>query len=164
MCLTLAIASVGMSVVGAVQQSNAQKAQAEYNSQVQENNALIARRNAREVRKAGATAAEERGKRTRQVIGAAKAAMASNGLLVDDEIGTTPDSLLKDLSDAGALDVQRIYANAVSEEHRALVQGANFEAQAGLFELQGKSINPFMSGLTAGLDTATTHSDILFPV
>lgn len=164
MCLTLAlsVASVGMSVVGAAQQASAQKAQAEYNAQVQENNAIIAKRNALQVQKSGAQAAEARGKRTKQVIGAAKAAMASNGLLVDDEIGTTPDTLLDDLSDAGALDVQRLYANATAEAHRAEVQGMGFEAQAGLFTQQASSINPFMSGLTAGIGAAVDQSDILF--
>jgi hypothetical protein len=164
MCFSVALAilSTAVSAVGAVSAAQAAKNEALYNAQVQRNNAIIAQRNAADVKERGREAAEERGAHTRQVVGAAKAAMASNGLLVDDGPGTSSQSLLDDLARAGAVDTKRLYERAQREEYRALVQGMNFEAQAGLFELQASNINPALAGLTAITRGLANNADILF--
>jgi hypothetical protein len=164
MCITatvLAIASTAVSVVGAVQQANAQKAQAEYNAAVARNNAIIAEQNAQDVEQRGDIALAQRRQALNQTIGSARAAIAGSGLLVDDAPETTPAMLLDDLTVAGQMDILTLEGNIARESRRARIQGGQFEAQAGLFELEGRSISPAFAGLSAGLGTASRNSDLL---
>jgi len=158
----LTVMSIGMTAAGAFGEAQDRKNTANYNSEVQLNNAEIAAVNAADIRDRGEQAAQDRGARTRQVIGAAKASMAGNGVLVDDGAGTTSRALLDDLAKAGAIDILRMRENAAREEYRALVQGSNFEAQAGLFDMQANSINPVLAGFSAGLRGASNNADTLF--
>ena len=123
MCITLAIASTAMSVVGAVQQANAQKAQAEYNAAVARNNAIIAEQNAQDVEQRGDVALAQRRQALNQTIGSARAAIAGSGLLVDDAPETTPAMLLDDLTVAGQMDILTLEGNIARESRRARIQG-----------------------------------------
>lgn len=157
----LAVTSVGLSAAGAFGAAKDKKRSANYNAAVNRNNAEIAQTNAEDIAERGEIAAQAQGVRTRQTIGAAKAALAGSGILVNDA-GSTGEQLIDDLAKAGALDVLRLREAASREEHRALVQGVNFEAQAGLFDLQATSINPAFAGLSAGLRSASNNADTLF--
>ena len=157
----LAIASVGVSAIGAAKQAAAEKRSAEYQADMARTNAIIAEQNATDVQNLGKKAVVDRGLRTRQVIGSARAMASGSGLSIEG--GTTTEALLNDLYTAGAVDVLTIHNNAEREARRARVQGTNFTMQAGLFDQQARSINPFFSGLTAGLGSAIKSSDILFP-
>ena len=162
MCVTLTIIGIATQAIGAFQQAAAAQQQARYQAQVQRNNAIIAARNAETVRLQGQREVEQRGQRTRQVIGAARAALASNGLLVDDSAQSTPSQLIDDLSRAGATDMVRIRRLTANEEQRALVQGMNFEAQAGLYDLRANSINPMFAAFTAATSGLMNNADLLF--
>lgn len=164
MCFTVALAalSTAVSVVGAIQQANAQKAQAEYNAAVARNNAIIAEQNAQDVEDRGDIALAQRRQALNQTIGSARAAIAGSGLLVDDEPGTTPALLLDDLTVAGQMDILTLEGNIARESRRARIQGTQYEAQAGLFELEASSISPGLAGLSAGLSGLSRNADLLF--
>lgn len=164
MCFTVALAalSTAVSVVGAIQQANAQKAQAEYNAAVARNNTIIAEQNAQDVEDRGDIALAQRRQALNQTIGSARAAIAGSGLLVDDAPETTPAMLLDDLTVAGQMDILTLEGNIARESRRARIQGAQFEAQAGLFDLEASSISPGLAGISAGLGSATRNADLLF--
>ena len=151
----LAITATAATTYSAYQQAQAQKAQAEYSSAVARNNAIIAEQNAADIVQRGEVARDVQRRRVQQTIGAARAAIAGSGLLLDDTEGTTPSLLLDDLRTAGQFDIMTLKANIDREERRALIQGAQFEAQAGLFDLQAASINPALAGAAAGLGQAS---------
>lgn len=161
MCLALAIASVASSVVGSVQAAQAQRQQAEYNAAVARNNAVIAEQNAQDVEQRGKVALDERRRSLTQTIGSARAAIAGSGLLLD-EPGTTPTSLLQDLSVAGQMDVLTLEGNIAREARRARIQGDQYTAQSDLFKMEARSINPALAGLTAGINSASRNADVLF--
>lgn len=158
----LAISSVAVSTFGAVQQAKAQKAQAEYNAAVSRNNAIIAEQNAQDVEARGDVALAERRRALNQTIGSARSAIAGSGLLLDDDADTTPALLLDDLTVAGNMDILTLEGNIDREARRARIQGNEFEAQAGLFDLQASSISPGLAGVSAGLGSATRNADLLF--
>lgn len=166
MCLTavaLAVAaSTVVSVTGAVQQAKAQKAQAEYNSAVARNNVIIAEQDAQDVEQRGDIALAQRRQALDQTIGSARTAIAGSGLLVDDAPETTPAMLLDDLTVAGQMDILTLEGNIARESRRARIQGSQFEAQAGLFDLEASSISPGFAGLSAGLGSAPRSVDLLF--
>jgi hypothetical protein len=157
----LALASTAITAVGAVQQASAQKAQAEYNSAVARNNSIIAEQNAQDVEQRGGIALAQRRQALSQTIGSARAAIAGSGLLVDDAPETTPAMLLDDLTVAGQMDILTLEGNIAREARRARIQGGEFEAQAGLFGLEARSISPAFAGLSAGLGAASRNSDLL---
>lgn len=158
----LALASTAVATVSAVQQANAQKAQAEYNSAVARNNAIIAEQNAQDIEQRGDIAIADRRRALSQTIGTARTAIAGSGLLVDDDQGTTPSLLLEDLSTAGQMDILTLEGNIARETRRARIQGSQFEAQAGLFDLEASSISPGLAGASAGLNSASRNADLLF--
>lgn len=165
MCISatvLALASTAVTTVSAVQQANAQKAQAEYNAQVAQNNAIIAEQNAQDVEQRGELALAKRRQALKQTIGTARAAIGGSGLQLDAGSETTQAQLLDDLSVAGHMDILTLEGNIAREARRARIQGAEFETQAGLLEMQSRSISPALAGLGAGLGAATRNSDLLF--
>ncbi|WP_340152010.1 hypothetical protein [uncultured Sneathiella sp.] len=154
------IASIGFSALGAVsgamgarQQAQAAQQQANFQASVQRNNAIIAQQNAADVRNRGEVEAQEHRDRIRQTRGAVVASQAANGFLVDDP-GSSNVDLLADVMEAGELDVLRIEENTAREERRALIQGQNFTAQAGLFDAQASAQNPGLAGATTLLSGA----------
>lgn len=160
MCLTLAIASTAVSVLGAVQQANAQQAQAEYNAAVARNNAIISAQNEADIIQRGEVARDMQRIRIGQVIGAARAAIAGSGLLLEGGEETTTGALLSDLQTAGQFDIMTLKANVDREARRARIEGAQFQAQADLFDLQASSISPALAGLTAAAGNLSTLYDL----
>ena len=139
---TMAVMSIigtGISAYGTYQQSQAAQAQARYQAQVARNNQIIAQPNAADVQHRGEAAEDEHRRRIHQTKGAAKAVQASHGFLVDDSVDSTNVQMVADLAEAGALDILRIRDNTEREKHRALVQGDQFAAEAGLFDLKASS-------------------------
>lgn len=132
---------VGMSAIGSYQQAQAAKSQANYQAQVAMNNSIIAQQNAADVRDRGKRDIEEHRDRIAQSKGAAKGDMASLGFLIDDPDSTNV-KLLADIAEVGALDVLKMRDNTDREERRALIQGDQFVAQAGLYGLQASAQNP----------------------
>jgi hypothetical protein len=151
----MAILSTAVSAIGAMQQAQAQKAQAEYQAQVQRNNSIIASQNEADVVQRGEVVREVQRTRISQTIGAARAALGGNGLLVD-EAGTSSVTLQEDLRQAGQMDIMTLRGNIEREARKARIQSINYKAQAGLFDMQAKSINPLLSGLAAGFGAANS--------
>ena len=145
------IAGIGLGVVGAVVSSRAAKASAEYDAQVSRNNAIIAEQNAEDARKRGKIEADEQRKRVNQTVGATRASLAANGLLIDDGTGTTSAGLLSDVRDAGELDILTIKHNSELEARRYELQANSARNTAGGLSLKAKSYNPFLDGVTAGV-------------
>ena len=157
----LAIASVGMQALGASKAAKAQKSVAQANAAQAAENARIAKENAADVVERGEIAYRDRGLRTRQIIGSARAYSAGAGISLEG--GTTAAALQDDIRYAGAADILTMKMNTGFEEKRALNQGAQFTAQSNLYAKQAAGISPFMSGLTAGVGALNQNADILFP-
>ncbi len=166
MCISatvLAIASTALQTVSAVQQANAQKAQAEYNAAVARNNAIIAGQNEADIIQRGEVARDIQRIRIDQTIGAARAVMAGSGLLLEGGGETTTGALLGDLQTAGQFDIMTLKGNIDREARRARIEGVQFQAQAGLFDLQASSINPMLAGAAAGFSSLVSSANIFAP-
>tara|TARA_R110000744_G_scaffold46466_3_gene102686 strand:- start:1337 stop:1843 length:507 start_codon:yes stop_codon:yes gene_type:complete len=146
---------VGMSAVSSYQQAQSARAQAQYQQQVAYNNSIIAQQNAADVRDRGDRDAEEHRDRIAQSKGAAKGDMASLGFLIDDPESTNV-GLLADIAGAGELDILKMQDNTRREERRALIQGDQFVAQAGLYGLQASAQNPGAAAAGTLLSGATS--------
>ena len=139
----LSFAGTAMGAIGQYQASQAAAAsarnQANYQAQVARNNAIIAQQNAADVRDRGERAEADHRQRISQTKGSARAVQASSGFLVDDTADSTNVQMMADLAEAGALDILTIRDNTEREAHRAEVQGQQFVAEAGLFDLKSAS-------------------------
>jgi hypothetical protein len=135
--LISSIASAGVGALGAYQQSRAAKSQASYQRQVAENNAVIARQNATTIRQQMEVAEQEQRERIAATKGSARARLAANGLLVDDpDEESTAVGVLADIAEAGEYDILKLRYNYEQKARATEIQGINFDAQAGLFQLQ----------------------------
>lgn len=152
-----AVAAIGSAVVGAVgayQQSQAAKSQANYQRQVAERNAIIAQQNATHIRQQAEVAKAEQRDRIKATEGTTRARLAANGLLVDDPGYTTASGLLRDIKEFGALDMLRLEYNYEQEARVAEIQGSNYQAQAGLFGLQADAQSPGLAAAGSLLSSA----------
>ena len=144
-----AVASVGVGAVGAYQQSQAAKSQANYQAAIANNNAIAARQNAERIRQEAGIAEDEQRERIARTKGAAVAALAANGLLVDDSADSTAQQTLQDIAAEGEYDVLRIRDKYEQEERAAILQGQNYDAQGALMRLKADAQNPaFAAGAT----------------
>ena len=152
MCITLALTALStiMGAASAAQAAQAQKAQAEYQAQVAQNNAIIAGQNEADIIQRGTIATERARTRVNQTLGSARSALSASGLMMN-EMGTSGALLQEDLALAGASDILTMKSNIEREARRAKIEGVNFRAQQGLFNLQASSINPLFAGVVGGL-------------
>lgn len=169
---TLAIASLAMGALGAVQQSNAQKAaaksaanEARYNAQVARNNQIIQEQNAEAALDQGRAEAEDKRRETAQRLGLQRAQLAAQGF--DVGAGTSLD-ILGDTAALGELDVLRIESDAENRARNFRVQGSNFGAEAGLQDMSARnsltagalnSRSTLISGATGTLSSAAKFSE-----
>jgi hypothetical protein len=157
----LAIASAGVGIAGAVTASKGRKAQARANADQSEFNAIIAQENMVDVEERGLIALRDQRMLTLRNLSSVRSAGAASGVVVDQEGTSLQDSVVA-MAEAGTIDVRRLRENIDREKRRAEVQGINFEAQADQFRIAQAGENPFLSGLSAGLNSANQNSDILF--
>jgi hypothetical protein len=157
----IAGAGLALSTVGAVKASQGRKAQARSSKEQAEFNAEIAQENMIDVEERGLTALHDQRMMTIRNLSSVRAAGAASGVVVDQEGTSLQDSVVA-MAEAGAIDVTRLRENIDREKRRAEVQGLNFTAQADQFEIARAGENPFLSGLSAGLNSASQNSDILF--
>lgn len=146
-----AVASAGASVIGGIAAGNAQKQAADYNAQVQQNNAITAQRNATIASEMGEQQAQQRGMQTAQNVGKAKAVFGAAG--IDPLTGSASDTE-SGIESAGLTDVQTIQSNAARQAWGYQTQASNFQAQAGLDIMQGQNEqeSSFLSGGSSGLN------------
>lgn len=132
----LTAASTAISVLGSVQQGKAAKASANYNAQVQQNNAALATQNATLAGRAGAANAEREQMKARANVGAIKASQAANGVNVNT--GSAVD-VRSGAAEAGLLNAITVRSNAAKEAYGNQTQATSANAQAQLDRAQGKS-------------------------
>jgi hypothetical protein len=113
--------------------SAAQKA-GKFNRQVAEVNAQNAEAKAVDATRRGQALADERRMKTRLMIGQQRAAIAANG--VDLSFGT-PVEILGDTAMFGAIDEDRIMANAAREAWGYRTEAANMRAGGQMAQYQG---------------------------
>ena len=161
MCTTLLIASAVVGAMGAYKQAAAAKSAAKYQESVARNNAIISAQNASDVSQRGKIAVDQTRRKVSQALGATRTAIAGQGLLVDDDLGTTPQGLIDDMIIAGELDVMSVKHNVELEERRALLQGAEFTQQADLYGAQASSISPGLAFATSAAKSAPQIYDLI---
>lgn len=145
------VAGTAMQVVGGINAANATAASSNYQAQVSRNNAVIAENNAKAVQEAGQSEEQAQRQKTAQLIGAARATMAANGL--DTTSGTNLD-ILGDTAKLGELDALTIRSNTARKVYGYRVQGMSDMAEADMSVAAGKNaqsagtINAFGSVLS----------------
>lgn len=150
MCEPVSIAAVGLMVGGTLLSAYGQRKAADYQAEVNERNASLARRAAIDAIQRGGTEAGKATMEGSRIIGKARAAAAASGVDVQsssvlDVLGTTRMY--------SALNAETIKGNAAREALGYNMQAANFDAQAELARLEGSygSTSTLLTGLGSGL-------------
>lgn len=157
--ISLAISAAAMSAFGAYSQADAQKQQANYQAQVDRNNATIASQQRSDALQRGEIAAEQSMQKQAQMLGQQRASLAANG--VDLTEGSAQD-LLATTKFLGAADVNTIQSNAAREAWGYSIQGMNSSAAAALDQWKADNTNPVaigaMSGFGSLLNSASSYA------
>lgn len=136
------VATVAGTVIGAVgqmQQQAAAQAQANYQAQVAENNQIIARQNAQYARQAAEAQVQRQNEKTAAMVGAIRAAQASNNLDVNTGSALEVQSSAEALGQLDAVSIRE----AGERQARAFEnQGRGFADQAGLYGMQASAAAP----------------------
>ena len=149
--LVLGAASTLVGAVGAKQQANAQADAAEYNAKVNDMNATLAERRARDALERGRQDEQQKRNETAQIEGRQRAAMAANG--VDLSFGSPLDTLVSTAT-LGEVDALTVRRNAANEAYDNQVQAENSRAVATLNRMNAKAsrtagnLNAFSTILT----------------
>lgn len=143
----LAAAGAGMSAYSASEQADASKKAANYQAQVNANNAKIAEYQRSSAIQQGEVDAQNSMRQQAQTLSAQRAALASNG--VDLTEGSSQD-LLATTKFLGAADVNTIQSNAARQAWGYDVQGMNASAAGQLDKWKADNINPAGIGAMAG--------------
>jgi len=127
--LVAGAAGAGVNAVGQYKNYQAQSANAAYQSQVANNNAIIAGRNANMDLQAGVAAETNRGLKTRAQVGAALAGEGASGVDVNTAsfVGAR-----KGIAEIGALEALTIRSNTAKKMYADETQQSNFQAESGL--------------------------------
>jgi hypothetical protein len=107
----LTAASTMVGVQGAKQEAASASAASEYNAKVQDMNARLSERRARDALERGAQEEQQKRNENAQIMGRQKAAMAANG--VDLTFGSPLDTLV-DTATLGEIDALTIRRNAAN--------------------------------------------------
>lgn len=144
------VAGAGLSAYSSIQQGNAASAQAKYqagiaqmNARQADQNQTLANRNAAYIEQGGARDTDDKAREIRSVMGAQRAAMAANGLVVDS--GTNAD-LQGDTARLGNMTIGRIQEGASRGAYGQRIQGYNAGVDAAMartranaYEASGRS-------------------------
>jgi hypothetical protein len=125
----LGIAGSVISGIGQSNQLEAQSANAAYQAQVAQNNAVIAGRNANMDLQAGVTAETNQGLKTRAQVGTALAGEGASG--VDVNSGSFVKAR-EGISEIGAMGGLTLRSNTAKQVYADETQQTNYEAQSGL--------------------------------
>ncbi len=144
----LAIGSTIVGVAGAKQQSDASSEAQLFNARVQEQNAELSERRARDALERGKDEEQQKRQENSQILGRQTAAMAANG--VDIGFGSALDVLLSTTT-LGEMDALRIRKNSADEAFDFRVDAANGRANASLSRANAK--NTSIAGNLAAFGT-----------
>ena len=131
--VALTAASSLVSVLGQSQRASAEAGMANYQAQVARNNQMIAEGYARRAEQQGFADEQSQRLKTAALIGAQRAALASQG---GDVNSGSPLDIQADTARAGAYDAQAIRSNAAQKAYSFRVQAFNNAADAGRYDLQ----------------------------
>lgn len=140
MCELMTMLTIGSTILGgagAIQTANAQSAAAKASASVNDMNARIADRAAKDALERGKKDEQQHRAKTAALIGQQRASMAANG--VDLTFGS-PLDLLVDTAVLGEMDALTIRSNAYKEERDIRQQANNFRTQAGVDRASASSI------------------------
>lgn len=154
---TSAIAYGVAAVVGAYSAYSASeqsKAAANYQEDVNRNNAKMAEYAAVDAENRGARDIEESNKRARAMRGAQEARLASNGLMLDSGSAL---NILEDTDLLAEADARLIRDNARREAWGYRVQGQNFNSSANMYRSAAKNERPGLSAASSLLGSATQY-------
>ncbi len=149
---TLAIASIGSSIIGtgvqaigAANSADAARQNAAYQAAVARNNQIIAEQNADYAAKAGASAVTRQQLRERDRVSGITAALGASGFDVNTG---SPAKVRSSASEIGQLDVENEAQKAALNVYGFRSQATNYGAQAGLYRQEADQAS------TAGLFSA----------
>ena len=126
--------AVQMQGVAAAQQAQYQAAIADLNRQTAERNAALSELNAQYTEVAGARLQEDRGRALRALIGAQRAGLAANGLIIDEGSGL---DLQNDAAELGGLAIAEIRSNAGRQASGYRIQGLSAADEASAASFRG---------------------------
>jgi hypothetical protein len=152
------IAGTGLAAVGAIQQGNAARAAATYNAAVAENNAIVARQNAKLA--LSESNAEEQGvrRRTAQQLGTAGAAIGASGITQE---GSALD-VLEETVALGELDALTVRWQGDLKARNFEQQARGYQSSAELERMSGRaaktnSIFSAAGTLLSGLSSTSSN-------
>jgi len=134
--LVLTAASTLVGAAGQKQQADASAAASNYNSKVQDMNATLSERRARDALERGKLEEQQKRNEVAQISGRQKAGMAANG--VDLSFGS-PLDVLVDTATMGELDALTIRSNSAREAYDYRVQAVNGRADANLSRMNASA-------------------------
>lgn len=142
-----------MSAKSAADTAAADIARSNYQAAVARNNATIAQQNAAAIVDRGEQEKADLRRHIARIKGTAAPIQAAKGWLVDDTEDSTVAQQRADLAEAGALDILRLDDKIQLRKREALIQGQNYQTQAGLFDFEASTSSPggaFAGTLIAG--------------
>lgn len=149
-------AGVGMSAIGAYNQSQQTKAAYQYQSQVNANNAKIAEWQAQDALQRGARVEQQQRLKTASLKGSQRARLAASGVALDEG---SPLNVLQDTDYLGDLDARTIRDNAAKEAWSYRNQSAGFTSDASMLSARASAESPLMAGATSLLGGAGLVAD-----
>lgn len=155
--MALMLGSTLLGAAGQVQQGKAAAAAANYNAKVQEMNAQLSERRARDAIERGAAEEQRKRMEVAKISGQQRAAMAANG--VDLGFGSPLDTLV-DTAVLGELDALTIRSNTYREAYDRRVEAANQRAGANLSRMEGKAAKT--GGYLAAAGTVLTGAGNMY--
>lgn len=151
-----AIASVAMTAFGAMQQSKAAKAQADYSSAVARNNQTIANWNAADALARGQKEEDAMRLKTAQLKGTQRASMAARGLDISEGSSL---NILSDTDYMGEQDALTVRGNAKREAWAYQNKAQGFGADADMQSAVADAQNPLMAGVMSVVGGAGNVAD-----
>lgn len=142
-----AVIGAGLSAYGASEQADAQKKAANYQAQVEAENAKIALNARTDALQRGELEAQKAMRQQAQLIGTQRAALAASG--VDVTQGSALD-LLASTRFLGQEDVATIQSNAAREAWGYEIQAGNAGSASNFERWKASQSNPTKAGIMAG--------------
>ena len=143
----VALIPAAIAMFGAMNESSSQKAQAEYQSDIAKNNAIVSNYQAQDAAKRGRAAAQDHMQKVAQVKGQQVATLASRGIDIGEGSAL---ALLQDTDAMGKRDTNQILQNSRMEKWGLDIQTGNYNATSDMYGSAADNINPLMDGLMAG--------------
>lgn len=153
----LTIGSMAMSAFSTIQQGKAAEAQANYQAQVADNNAKVARMQAEDALQRGQIEEQQHRRKVQQMLSTQRVGIGASGFDLSD---TTSQDILGDTAMFGEYDALTIRNNAAREAWGYRNQASNYTAQAGANRAAGDNAmnNAYLSAGTDLLGSATKLS------